>query len=283
MNNEKSLVVAFDGLDKELIDEYELENIRQEEYGSIDNYTGIKERMTSELFASFITGKTYEEHGVTGLSTDLTFGDKLAKYVFSEWLAKRVRGVHTLRQWLMDHRSTKNINYTKKHLQTDTIFEKIDMSLPLYVPSYNPEVYWLLGHPHLINRNYDTERFMKEARYDTELRLREGTATQAALFDVNKDFWDFIMFHVHDPDAFQDTHVGDLEEEYRRLDDIAGEILEEFEGWTVIFMSDHGRPDGSKGAHEHNKNAFYSCNKELFGDETPHITDFHDKILEEVG
>lgn len=47
---------------------------------------------------------------------------------------------------------------------------------------------------------------------------------------------------------------------------------------TVLFVSDHGLPDVEKGGH--NENAFYSCNKELFGDKTPHITDFHDKILE---
>ncbi|EHK00764.1 hypothetical protein HRED_11217, partial [Candidatus Haloredivivus sp. G17] len=31
---------------------------------------------------------------------------------------------------------------------------------------------------------------------------------------------------------------------------------------------------------QHNKNAFYSSNVDLFGDETPHIKDFHDKIIE---
>lgn len=44
-------------------------------------------------------------------------------------------------------------------------------------------------------------------------------------------------------------------------------------------MSDHGLPTEEG----HNENAFYSCNRELFGSETPKITDFHDRILEIVG
>lgn len=72
-----------------------------------------------------------------------------------------------------------------------------------------------------------------------------------------------------------------VEETYHEADRFAGEILEKAEenGFeTVIFMSDHGLPDVEEGGH--NENAFYSCNHELFGEETPHITDFHDKILE---
>ena len=42
----------------------------------------------------------------------------------------------------------------------------------------------------------------------------------------------------------------------------------------IIFMSDHGLP-AEEG---HNENAFYSSNKELFGEEKPHITDFYDKF-----
>ena len=44
-------------------------------------------------------------------------------------------------------------------------------------------------------------------------------------------------------------------------------------------MSDHGLPT----PHQHNEKAFYSCNRELFGDTTPLITDFHDRILDIVG
>lgn len=63
------LVVAFDGLDHHLINRYGCDALREmEEFGTFDNHTGIHSVATSELFASFITGKTHVDHGVTGLS-----------------------------------------------------------------------------------------------------------------------------------------------------------------------------------------------------------------------
>jgi hypothetical protein len=56
----KTLIIAFDGLDYELIQEFGLETIPQREFGKIDNTTGITSIVTYELFASFITGKTWK-------------------------------------------------------------------------------------------------------------------------------------------------------------------------------------------------------------------------------
>lgn len=280
-DSEKVLVVAFDGMDKELVEKFDLEHIPQEEFGAIDNSTGVHRRMTSELFASFITGETHEKHGVKGLDKDLSKKDAFIDYLIPDFAVDRIRGFHRLKDILTSTDTFESLKHTKEDLQVETLFDKIDASLPLYVPSYNPETFWLLAYPHHIVKYYGEERFVQECRYDTDLRLNVGTATQPAFFDVTKDFWDFIMLHLHDPDGFQDTGYGDIEEEYQRLDDIAGRVLEEYSDWTVIFMSDHGRPDEGKGGlWEHNKNAFYSCNRELFGNETPHITDFHDKIVD---
>jgi hypothetical protein len=282
--SEKVLVVAFDGMDKELIDEFDLDYIPQEEFGGIDNSTGISRRMTSELFASFITGENHSVHGVKGLDKSLNKWDRLVDYIIPDFAVNRVRGFHRLKQALTFADEFDSMKHTKDDLDEETLFEKIDASLPLYVPSYNPESFWLLAYPHELVKYGEEERFIKECRYDTDLRLNNGTATQPAFNDITKSFWDFIMLHLHDPDGFQDTGYGDLKQEYERLDEIAGRILEEYEEWTVIFMSDHGRPEKEgSGLWEHNENAFYSCNRELFEDETPHITDFHDKILNLTG
>lgn len=60
-------MVALDGLDYELIKEFGLGNIKQDEFSKMDKQTGMNSVKTSELFASFITGKTNESHGVKGL------------------------------------------------------------------------------------------------------------------------------------------------------------------------------------------------------------------------
>jgi len=95
------------------------------------------------------------------------------------------------------------------------------------------------------------------------------------------------MVHFHRSDTYHhvygDKEVGHYDEEvleqlYRELDAFAGSILDKYEDKfdRVIFMSDHGLPTQN----EHNTNAFYSCNKELFGDKTPHITDFFGEIVD---
>lgn len=281
--SEKVLVVAFDGMDKDLIEKYSLENIVQQEFGSIDNSTNISSIKTSELFASFITGETYKKHSIKGLKPKKPLRDRFINYLFPKIILRWVRGTHRLKNALMTEESNKRSIYQKQDLTCDTLFEKIDASLPLFIPSYNPSIYWILGMPHHVIKNYNENRFIKEARHDTKIRLENGSATQPGFFKITKEFWDFVMLHLHDPDGFQDTGHGDLREEYERLDRISREILEEYKDeWTVIFMSDHGCPEKGVGPQEHNRNAFYSCNRELFGEKEPHITDFHDKILELV-
>jgi predicted AlkP superfamily pyrophosphatase or phosphodiesterase len=96
------------------------------------------------------------------------------------------------------------------------------------------------------------------------------------------------MCHFHRVDQFQhyygDESIGRFDQDklldlYRETDELASNIKQKAlsAGYDcIIFMSDHGLPTED----QHNKQAFYSSNIELFGDDTPHITDFHDKILE---
>lgn len=272
------MVIAFDGMDYELIEDYDLQNVIQKEFGRIENSKGINYRSTSELFASFITGETYDDHGVVKLKREhkktLT-----SKGVIPSFLEDNIRGLFRLNQiskkffskvYRIDSPSHK---YTKEDLKIRSIFDKIELSKPLFVPAYNPDLRWQLGMPHeisLVGGRKDVREYSKKL---TDSRIND-------FYNLSFEFWDFVMLHLHDPDAVQDLGLGNYQQDYNRLDNIAGDIIERFsEEWTIIFMSDHGLPT----EYEHNENAFYSCNKELFGDQTPHITDFHDKILELTG
>ena len=278
---EKVVVVAFDGMDYDLIQEFGLDAVTQEEFGTIDNDTSIKYRYTSELFASFITGETSEEHG----AVKLLRSDRnkiIREGVIPDYLIENYRGFWRLNQItekiltkFMDIDEGDDFKYSKMDLESKTIFDEIELSKPLFVPSYNPDPRWQLGLPHKVSTlrergRSDVREYSKKL---TSSRLNE-------FYDLSFDFWDFIMLHLHDPDGVQDLELGDYRQDYERLDDIAQEITEKFsDDWTIIFMSDHGLMEEK----EHNKNAFYSCNRELFGNETPHITDFYDKVLELTG
>jgi hypothetical protein len=283
--SEKVLVVAFDGLDKDLIEEFDLENIQQREFGTIDNQTGMKNIYTSELFASFITGKNYEEHGVEHLTTweDKAKG-RLVETLAPKKIVENTRGFHRIRETLKTALKTDEVKYSREHLEEKTLFEKIDNSRAMYVPGYNPSLFWQLKAETLpLEHGYGAD--VAGEFWDT----REHNFRKKNLFsELENDIVsprDFLMVHLHRTDFHQHlygdpTGVMDrdkLRKLYQETDDLAGEILDKAEGKydTVIFMSDHGLP----AEHSHNENAFYSSNRKLL-DETPKLTDFHDKILD---
>ena len=283
---EKTLIIAFDGLDKELIERYDLETIKQDEFGLIDNQTNISSIKTSELFASFITGKTCEEHGVKGIAKS----EKLWKRAFWEIptpqaLVDKVRGFHRLRKILQDAvntpqelRENNNVRYRKEDLQCDTIFEEINDSEALFVPSYNPSWAWMnvLASPFSMGGGKnDAEDFC-----DMDHMWRKEKLEEKLSYDYP---YELLMCHFHKSDLYQHLYGNPnrnqkkLEQMYSEIEELAEEIKQKAKetGYErIIFMSDHGLPL-EKG---HNQNAFYSCNKELFPSDKPHITDFYNKI-----
>lgn len=121
-----------------------------------------------------------------------------------------------------------------------------------------------------------------EEEYEKEFQYRKEK-----LFTCLEDSYPFLMCHFHKSDFWHHLHAPDnkvrdeekIQALYEEMDALAADIKEQAEGnydW-VLFMSDHGLPM----KHGHNENAFYSSNLKLGLDE-PHITDFHDIILERV-
>lgn len=284
MSDENVLVVAFDGLDYELIQEFDLDNIPQEEFGKIDNSTDVYSIKTSELFASFITGKTWEKHGVKGIDK---YKNPKKRKIFSllapDRYVKNVRGFYRLQTILEGILDTERVRHRKEDIKVPTLFEKVNDSRAISVPSYNPSWAWMmvLAKPmQMGGTKEDAEEFCE---MDHMWRKKEVDDL------LGYDFpYSFSMIHLHKSDLWQHLYgfpVRDdqeLRKMYKEMDEYAAEIKEKAleTGYdTVIFMSDHGLPTEK----QHNKNAFYSSNKELFPDEKPHITDFHDEILKRVG
>lgn len=274
---ESVIVVAFDGMDRQLIEDWELQNVKQEEFGRIDNRTDITEIKTGELFASFITGETSEVHGVTGVKGwNTPVMDVVERMVprrepFYSWAAG-VKDVFT------GVAGFERETFTKEDVPVQTLFDDIPDSLALNVPAYSVnagiEVFaWVLDR-------YGIEQAEREARKEFRQRKEEFRD------ELENDSRDFLMAHFHFLDSMNHLFGDSVEDEdklkdaYREMDAFAGEIKEEVAGKydTVIFMSDHGLPTETA----HNEQAFYSCNRDLFPGKTPHITDFHDRILDLV-
>lgn len=129
---DKMLVVGFDGLDYEKIQEFECENLMQESFGKMDT-EGLKLK-TPSLWASMITGVKPEEHGIDRM---LTFrGEKVRKW--DRRLLKVLKkfgysGLH-LRKFLWYYIFESSILVPDKDfMKVDSIFEKVADSVALDV------------------------------------------------------------------------------------------------------------------------------------------------------
>jgi len=296
MSENSVLVVAFDGLDKELIEEFDLEHVKQEEYGSIDNKTGMSAQMTSELFTNFITGKSYEEHGVKGLKKNLKpKRQRIVNILSPESLAGKIRGFDFLRRNLERILDIERRKYLKEDIEAETIFEELENSRAMFVPGYNPSMLWtMMGFGKPLEYGYSSSEIIK--MWDEQEYEHRKDELFSELENPILEPRDFLMCHFHRPDTHHHFFEGaiknrgkvkenygrsKLKKMYKETDQLAKEIKEKAKekGYThIVFMSDHGLPTDEG----HNENAFYSCNRELFGNETPRITEFHDKILELV-
>lgn len=282
--DEGTLVVAFDGLDKELVEKFNLENIIQEEVGTIDNRTDVQNIKTAELFATFITGESSEVHKISDRNnwTNSKKG-RIVDLLTPDRFVDNIRGFHRLRSTLMTLLNVRLKTYNKEDIRCTTIFEDIENSRPLFVPSYNESLFMETGASKLpLKYGYGSDT-LPEYYDDYEYSRRK----REFMSEVNR-YYDFCMVHFQRPD-FHQHFYGDqeirydeekLDKLYKEMDQFAGEILEFFgdDFETIIFMSDHGLPT----TEAHNENAFYSSNTELFPQNTPKMSDFKSRIQKKL-
>lgn len=291
---ESVLVVAFDGLDHELIKEYECEHLMQEEFGTMDVTTDISQRVTSELYTNFITGKSYKEHGVKGMDNQ-NLRSKFVEKVFPHPLRAIIPNGIAIGSWLEDVVGAKKEKWQSKHYDTPTLFDKVESSKAMYIPGYNPDPYWRDGVVGcMLNKGAEFGEVNKVNYYNFQKRKDEFEEyMQYQAGDHN-----LVMIQFHYCDFFQHFYGNSMkfdekmmEDMYDSMDQLARKIKEmnqmpgEMDGKyfdKVIFFSDHGLPDYQS----HNPNSFYSISEdkgfkeklEAKG-ENLSIRDFHSLIL----
>lgn len=273
-SSDSVLIIAFDGLDYDLIQEYNLDKIPQKQFGKIDNNTGIHTRNTAELFASFLTGETHEKHGVKGLYRwDNKNIDRLETFLEDKPFFPKFYGIRcSMYKHLGFINKGRKRWYAKEDIEIDTIFDEVNDSKSIYVPSWDRNGVLEIGYKVFSDAGIDEGRRL--ARMEFEKRKEE------VFEELSENRRDLLMCHFKYPDTIQDTSLdNDFKEMYQEIDELAGEILDAASQYdTIIFLSDHGLPlEG-----EHNKNAFFSSNQVLFNSGKPHITDFKSGIVEKT-
>lgn len=239
------IVIAIDALEYDLVEKFNFENLKQEDYGKTD-ISEFEQPRTMVLWSSFMTGENKEEEILekgdegmwdTQIPIDQTF--------FSQFDNPKVIDLP-------------GFSYDKEH------HEKERRLMKEYFEAEGKE---------------EKERIKKEYKdhaFEHHRKLKEE------FDDALEEDHDFLLFYISIADVIGHLMFGNdtiMKMIYRDLDEIAEKAREHND--QVLVLSDHGMKLIDTQYGDHNDYGFWSFSKECDLD-NPEITDFS-KFIREVG
>ena len=275
-------ILALDALEYDLVEEFDLENIKQQEYGKIDVST-FKYLATPIIWASFISGLPPEKHGL-GIEaipqwTNLVI-EKLRQLSIKMQLG-RIKGKGKILEFLgFEHRSlyeTTLEEFKKRKIQT--LFSLIPNSKALSVPPYQK---WIDRETQLLLRQA-VEKEEKISAFEEHMwNIFERKRDQYVKI-IQEGNWNLVMAHFMFTDLLGHIFAGNLTKMfgvYIRAEQLVEDVKKIVGDETLLLIvSDHGMKTFGKGIYgEHSDHGFYSSNVQL-NLVNPKITDFFDLIV----
>ena len=220
---------------------------------------------------SFITGTEPANHGIT---VGNRYKNPLLNWVqVNLWRPLGLTGKtgigNLLRKWF------RYDTCTKEDIEVPTIFDLIDNSVAINIPSFNESesnkrlrelcAGYLDG---TVDR--DKLEFFLEANYNE---------TMSSFFDAISRDPPLVMVHIFPLDIVGHSFYDDeetIERWYRRVDADVGKIKKMYPKRWCLIVSDHGLLNG-----KHTNYAFYSSNIPI-GLKEPRLTDFKKIILKVI-
>jgi hypothetical protein len=276
---ERVCILAYDGLDIELVEKFNLPNLKQEEYGKID-ISDFEKIATPILWGSFITGENLEPYftekkGSMFLRNIFRVPYQFIKKNISAKLTvsirKRLEKVGILQE-VTGEISLRNVT---RDLNRKTIFDLTDDSLGLNIPSYN------LNRKPKCSMKDKIEGVLSDSDYWDNVWDCFDETKRELLNNLDRDL---VMAWFCPADWIGHIWRGDMEimqKTYRILDNFAEMVKEKFDGW-ILIAADHGmKPLGRFGDHTNLNYGFYSSNRKL-GLNAPKLTDFYGIIRDRI-
>lgn len=263
------LILAYDGLDHDLVETLSLRNILQREHGKVEVpiVGGIDDPSTPIVWTSFITGEPPEVHGVDMPQMWDNEFDGLRSFV------RRHRGVHNILKRFKVGKKVREATGarssfpSRKNIKVDTFFEVVKPSVALGVPVYNKNLEEIYPIGDVMRARQDPEYlpvFEERVRgiFDEEVKT---------LFDTLEGEWRLLMVHLHITDLFGHAFWGTekVATLYEEMDLLTKRVKARLrEDDLVLIISDHGMSKLG-----HTKKGFYSFNVKI-GLVDPDIKDF---------
>jgi len=275
-------ILALDALEYDLVEEFNLQNIKQLEYGKID-VSASKDLATPVIWASFITGLPPEKHGlnmkdVTQWRSPLI--DKLRQLSIKMKL-DRIKGKGKIFEFLgFEHRSFYEEMIAEfRSRQTKTLFDIIPNAKALSVPPYKT---WISRETQLLF-GQAIEKEEKRGVFEEHIWNIFEQKRDKCIRIIQEGNWNLFMAHFMFADLLGHIYAGNSTKMFgvyakaeQLVEDVRSVIADET---LLLVVSDHGMKAFGKGMYgDHTDHGFYSSNAEL-NLVNPKITDFFDLIV----
>jgi len=275
----EALVIGLDGLEHSLVEEYDLKNLKQVEYGKVDLLMKkYEEPLTPTIWCNFITGETSDVHGVKAIQK---WRHPLLEKIYASLRSFDVKHRGYWRGFLFnifDRMSLFEMRgmrdfFTREDINCDTIFDDIDNSIAISIPSFNEdEINKELRRLVVEGRKFKLKKRAHEAFIERKKRFLNALKQKPSLLMVHFFLLDLIQHMFHYDNEY-------IKKTYEIIDKFVGKVEEKLSNNEVflLIVSDHGLLNGY-----HTLYGFYSCNEKL-NLKNPKITDFSDVIRKKLG
>ena len=236
------IVVAIDGLEYELVEKFECENLKQEFYGKTD-ISEFSEPRTIVLWSSFLTGRNMEQEILN-------------------------KGKHVM--WDI------TINARDSFLSHFNKYSVIDL------PGFSYDKDQHASERNLLKQFFDANSEEKKEkikeRYNN-LAFEHHRKIKEKFFEALKQNYELVISYFSIADVIGHLNFGNnflMKMIYKELDEIVGKVRKNYKN-PIFVLSDHGmKKAGIFG--DHSEYGFWSTNFKELG--IPKLTDFANIILE---
>lgn len=257
----KVFILAIDGLEYNLVRSWRLKGLQQTIYGWLD-VSSFKHILTPIIWASFITGKPPESHGIK--SWWIFSSNSLIDSIF-HWVRYNVPIIRRMSQGKL-RRLTNLLGLDVacpqvrdlKRKGLSTIFDYASKPIVVDVPSYNESPDTRSRYSGAMDRGIEA--------YENEI-WRVHKERVGRIMDALDAEWDLFMAWIDIADQMGHISFGNklkMLKTYTRLDTLAQRIWQNLPNGTLfLIVSDHGMQLSINGYPEHSKRAFYSFNMDV--------------------
>lgn len=289
MRINRVLILGIDALEYDLVKEWDLKNLKQEEYGRVE--LPIKkeegyfypEPATVIIWPCFFTGMIPKEMGIQTVriyplnflykfylkflspkeEVRETIEDKPQYRKFMDKLSDFIHSLHLSRE------------PTKQDIKVPTMFETIPNSIHKHVPVYDDDAFPYRGS---VARALEDKTYRPIFEMLMMKEFRQRTAEVMKYID-DREGWKLFMEYFSLLDSIQHVFYNNakkIAKYYIMFDEFVGKVRERIDDDTLLLIvSDHGQKRGV-----HTNYGFYSVNKPLRL-KNPKLVDFR-WVIEEM-